>query len=250
VNDDLLTAAADLLREATSVVVLTGAGVSAESGVSTFRDAEDGLWAKYDPMQLATIEAFHADPELVTRWYHHRFEKCRHCEPNPGHHALADMQLRYTQRGHRFTLLTQNIDGLHQRAGSTDVVEFHGTILTWRCMDTGEHYPMAEIDFSSFPPMSPAGGLLRPNVVWFGEMLPTDALATADEVVSACDLFISVGTSAVVYPAAGYIEIARARGAKTIEINRDHTPMSGRVDLSIRGLSGEVLPQLVERAFA
>ena len=238
-----------MLAEARSVVVITGAGVSAESGVSTFRDAEDGLWAKYDPMQLATIEAFHADPELVTRWYHHRFEKCRHCEPNPGHHALAELQQRLTSSGGRFTLLTQNIDGLHQKAGSTDVVELHGSILTWRCMETGEHSSMDDIDFSSFPPMSPAGGLLRPNVVWFGEMLPMDALAKADEAVAECDLFLSIGTSAVVYPAAGYIDSARARGAKTIEINRDPTPISGRVNLAILGRSGEVLPQLVNRAF-
>lgn len=244
-----LLEAAGMLRDARSVVVLTGAGVSAESGVATFRDAEEGLWARYDPMQLATIEAFYADPELVTRWYHHRFEKCRHCEPNPGHRALAEAQRLVDGRGRRFTLLTQNIDGLHQKAGSRDVVELHGSILTWRCTETGEQRSIDEVDFGTFPPMSPAGGLLRPNVVWFGEMLPDAALALADDAVAECDLFLSVGTSAVVYPAAGYIDSAGARGARTIEINRDPTPISARVDLAIHGLSGEVLPEVVRRAF-
>ncbi|MCH9057478.1 MAG: NAD-dependent deacylase [Planctomycetes bacterium] len=248
-HDSGLLRAADMLRSARSVVVLTGAGVSAESGVPTFRDPEEGLWAKYDPMELATIGAFERDPELVTRWYHWRFERCSHCKPNPAHTALALMQQRIETHGGAFALLTQNIDGLHQRAGSTGVVELHGTILTWRCTKTGRHTPMADIDFTSYPVRSEAGGLLRPNVVWFGEMLAPEAVDAAERAVGSCDLFLSVGTSAVVYPAAGYIEQARSIGASTIEVNRDPTPVTAAVDLSLQGLAGEILPQMVQRAF-
>ncbi len=240
---------ARVLADARSVAVLTGAGVSAESGISTFRDPQDGLWAKFDPMELAHIDAFHRDPELVTRWYHWRFEKCRHCKPNPGHDALARIQREVEARGGRFTLLTQNIDGLHQQASSTGVVELHGTILRWRCTKTGQEVDMADIPFDKFPPRSAAGGLLRPNVVWFGEMLPEAALRSAWAAAGECDLFMSIGTSAVVQPAASLVSVAAERGAKTLEINREPTPISGEVDWSIMGKSGEILPQLAELAF-
>jgi NAD-dependent deacetylase len=247
--DPQLIEVAEHLGRARSVVVLTGAGVSAESGISTFRDPQDGLWAKYDPMALAHIDAFHRDPELVTRWYHWRFEKCRHCIPNAGHIALAALQRAVESRGGTFTLLTQNIDGLHQQAGSTGVVELHGTILRWRCMTSGEEVAMAEIPFDRFPPRSRAGGILRPNVVWFGEALPEAALRAAWDSASRCDLFLSVGTSAVVQPAASFISLAASRGARTVEINREPTPISAEVDWSVMGKSGEVLPRLVEMAF-
>ncbi|MFI4894082.1 MAG: SIR2 family NAD-dependent protein deacylase [Phycisphaerales bacterium JB058] len=237
--------AALLLREARSVVVLTGAGVSAESGISTFRDKETGLWAKYDPMELAHIDAFHRDPELVTRWYHWRFTRCKDCEPNPGHAALAELQKQTEARGGSFSLLTQNVDGLHQTAGSTNVSEIHGTILTWRCTKTGEHYELDEIDFSSFPPASKAGGLLRPNVVWFGEALPERELERAFHDSSSCDVFMSVGTSSVVQPAASLIELAKGAGASTIEVNLEPTPISEIVDVSVFGKAGEVLPRLL-----
>jgi NAD-dependent deacetylase len=247
--DKTLRAIAGALRGAKSIAILTGAGVSAESGISTFRDPQDGLWARYDPMELAHIDAFHRDPELVTRWYHWRFEKCRHCVPNPGHHALAALQREVESRGGRLTLLTQNIDGLHQQAGSTDVVELHGTILRWRCTVTGQEVGMADIPFDRFPPRSPAGGLLRPNVVWFGEMLPEAALRAAWAAAGECDVFLSIGTSAVVQPAASLISLAGSRGAKTIEINREPTPISSEVEWSVMGKSGEVLPELVRMAF-
>lgn len=247
-SDDLREIAR-VLADSRSVAVLTGAGVSAESGISTFRDPQDGLWAKFDPMELAHIDAFHRDPELVTRWYHWRFEKCRHCKPNPGHDALARIQREVVARSGRFTLLTQNIDGLHQQAGSTEVVELHGTILRWRCTKTGKEVDMADIPFDKFPPRSAAGGLLRPNVVWFGEMLPEAALHSAWAAAGGCDLFMSIGTSAVVQPAASLISVAAERGAKTIEINREPTPISGEVDWSIMGKSGEILPRLAELAF-
>ena len=234
------------LAEARRVVVLTGAGVSAESGLATFRDPEQGLWAKYDPMELATIEAFERDPELVTRWYHWRFTRVADAEPNAGHLALADLEALLAPRGpHAFTLLTQNIDGLHQRAGSARVVELHGTILRWRCTRTGLEKPLAELSFDRFPIPSEAGGLMRPCVVWFGEALPETALEASFAALESCDLFLTIGTSAVVYPAAGFLQIARAAGARTAEINRDATPHSALVDIALRGPAGTVLPDLV-----
>lgn len=235
-----------MLREARSIVVLTGAGVSAESGISTFRDAETGLWAKYDPMDLAHIDAFHRDPELVTRWYHWRFTRCKDCDPNPAHHALAELQRQTEDRGGSFSLLTQNVDGLHQRAGSTNVSEIHGTILTWRCTKTGQHHELEDIDFSSFPPTSEAGGILRPNVIWFGEMLPEKELERAFADSNSCDVFMSVGTSSVVQPAASLIDLAKSHGAKTIEVNLEPTPISVNVDVSLFGKAGKVLPELLE----
>lgn len=236
--------AARLLREASRIVVLTGAGVSAESGIPTFRDKQTGLWAKYDPMELAHIDAFRRDPELVTRWYHWRFMSCKDCQPNPAHFALAELQRRTLARGGRLTLVTQNIDGLHQKAGATDVCELHGTILTWRCTKTGEHRPLEAVDFSRFPPTSEAGGLLRPNVVWFGEMLPPKEIERAMTDSAECDLFLSIGTSAVVQPAASLIELARQNGARAIEINREPTPISELVDVALYGKAGEILPKL------
>ncbi len=240
--------AAEILRSAERVTVLTGAGISAESGLATFRDKEEGLWSKYDPMELAHIDAFHRDPELVTRWYHWRFTKARDCEPNAGHDALAQLQAWLREQKGELTLITQNVDGLHQRAGAKGVIEIHGTILTWRCLDTGAHYELDDIDFSSFPPRSEAGGLLRPNVVWFGEMLPPDALFAAEQAVSACDVFMSIGTSAAVWPAAGFIDVARANGAATMEVNLDPTPITASVDVSLLGKCGDVLPLLLEAA--
>lgn len=237
--------AARLFREASRIVVLTGAGVSAESGISTFRDKQTGLWEKYDPLELAHIDAFHRDPELVTRWYHWRFTCCKDCQPNPAHLALAELQRQTLARGGRFTLITQNIDGLHQKGGSTDVCELHGTILTWRCTKTGEHVPLETIDFSSFPPTSEAGGLLRPNVVWFGEVLPRRELERAFTESAECDLFLSIGTSSVVQPAASLIELAKQNGARAIEINREPTPISGIVDVALYGKAGEILPAVL-----
>jgi len=250
---------AERLRGAKSVVVLTGAGVSAESGIRTFRDTMEGLWKEFDPATLATPEAFAANPELVTRWYDHRRRGCLAAEPNPGHVALAQLERLQSEKLNAhpenggvaeagcFTLLTQNVDRLHQRAGSVNVVELHGSIIEWRCCDTGTKLTPGSEAFSEFPPRSRSGGLLRPDVVWFGEMLPEAALEAAGAAVEECDVFISVGTSSVVYPAAGYIQMARACGAFTAEVNRDDTPISGLVDVSVRGKSGEVLPSVIER---
>jgi NAD-dependent deacetylase len=239
------------LRGAKHVAVITGAGISAESGIRTFRDTMDGLWKDFDPAKLATPEAFAADPALVTRWYDWRRLGCLAAEPNPGHLALARIEREVVSRGGAFTLLTQNVDRLHQKAGSRNVVELHGSIIEWRCTRTGRKHVPEGAPLAEFPPRSPhhAEGLLRPDVVWFGEMLPAGAMGAAEEAAAACDLFLSVGTSAVVYPAAMYIRHAAARGAGTAEVNRDATPISGLVDRSIRGRAGEVLPRVAEEAF-
>jgi len=247
---DPLERAVRALSEAHSVVVLTGAGVSAESGVPTFRDAQEGIWAKYDPADLATPEAFARDPETVTRWYDSRRMRLLEVEPNPAHHALAEMEGRLADRGVPFTLLTQNVDRLHQRAGSRRVVELHGTICAWRCTETGVEIEPGREPFREFPPRSAAGAPLRPGVVWFGEALPEEAVQAAMECVERCDVFLSAGTSAVVHPAAGLVHEAKGQGATTIEVNLEPTPISEMVDHALHGRAGQILPRLLERAFA
>lgn len=247
---DELSAIAGAIRQAQRVVVLTGAGVSAESGIPTFRDAMDGLWARYDPSQLATPEAFEQDPATVTRWYDERRLKCLKCRPNAGHDALVRIQEIVEGGGGGFTLLTQNVDRLHQRAGSRAVVELHGSLMVWRCTATGKEIEPDAEPFPTFPMPSPfaPGALLRPGVVWFGEMLPEAALEASEAALVACDLFLSIGTSAVVQPAAGFVHLASRAGAKTVEINRESTAISRWVDWSVMGKAGEVLPQVVALA--
>jgi NAD-dependent deacetylase len=247
-DDDRVSLVAARLAAARSVVVITGAGISAESGIRTFRDTMDGLWKDFDPATLATPEAFDRDPALVTRWYDHRRLGCLAAEPNAGHLALAAMERHVTERGGRFTLLTQNVDRLHQRAGSRNVVELHGSIIEWRCTQTHQRTTPPGEPFTEFPPRSEWGGLLRPDVVWFGEMLPEPALLAAADAVDECDLFFTIGTSSVVFPAAGYVHAACANGAFAVEVNKDATPASSRVDVAIRGSSGEVLPRIVSIA--
>lgn len=242
-----LTAPRAALASARSVVVLTGAGVSAESGIPTFRGGMESLWKSFDPQTLATAEAFARDPKTVTEWYDWRRLKCREAEPNAAHLALAKLEHRIAARGGRFTLLTQNVDRLHVRAGSVNVVELHGNIMEWRCTATHRATELPEGPLPTCPMPSPhsPGAFLRPNVVWFGEALPVEALQAAHEAVADCDVFMSIGTSAVVYPAAGFIEIAASRGARVIEINRDPTPFSRRVDWSLMGKAGEIMPVLL-----
>lgn len=239
------------------IAVLTGSGISAESKIPTFRGAahaaegaddapEDmkALWAEFDPQTLATPEAYNADPERVSRWYDWRRVKCLQAEPNPGHRALAEMQRSVESRGGQCVLLTQNVDGLHQRADSTGVVELHGTIHAWRGIRSGQPFDLPDKPLSEFPPRLETGEISRPGVVWFGEMLPDAAIMAAERAAAACDLFFSIGTSSTVWPAAGFIEHARSRGAHTVEINPDATPASASVDIALRGPSGEILPQL------
>lgn len=245
-----LEPAARALAQAKGVIVITGAGVSAESGIRTFRDTMEGLWKDFDPQRLATPEAFEADPEMVTRWYDSRRLGCLAAEPNPGHLALAQLEDWLTARGCAFTLLTQNVDRLHQRAGSRNVHELHGSVIEWRCTRTGTLIIPPPEPMTAFPPPSPhaPGALLRPNVVWFGEMLPQPALDAAAEALETCDVFISVGTSSVVYPAAGFAELARMRDASVIEVNPAPTPLTRLATWSLQGRAGEVLPQLIQHA--
>lgn len=258
-DESLIGLLADRLRRAGNVAVLTGAGISAESGLRTFRGSASGadgepadmaaLWKEFDPMTLATPEAFARDPELVTRWYDWRRLGCLAAIPNPGHLALAALERAVTARGDQFWLLTQNVDRLHQRAGSSNVVELHGSIIQWRCTRTGATRTPAPEPFTTFPVPTEAGGLLRPDVVWFGEALPEAALRAADEAVRSCDVFLSAGTSGQVYPAAGFISTAKAIGAFTAEVNAEPTPNSGRVDCAILGRTGQILPDVILRAF-
>lgn len=243
----LIHEAAAALRDARSVAVLTGAGVSAESGIRTFRDTMQGLWKEFDPAKLATPEAFARDPGTVSRWYDHRRLGCLGAEPNPGHLALAELERMKAGGGGSFTLLTQNVDRLHQKAGSRNVVELHGTIMVWRCMATGREFEPGPEAMTDFPPPSPfrPGAVMRPAVVWFGEMLPEAAVRAAEAAAATCDVFMSVGTSSLVYPAAGFIEVAASRGAKTIEVNPESTPISRMVDWPLRGKAGEVLPRVL-----
>ncbi len=241
---DLPPGLVEALREARGVVALTGSGISAESGVPTFREAQTGLWERYDPQELATPEAFMRDPELVWNWYAWRRELVGRSEPNPGHLALMGLERNVPD----FALVTQNVDGLHQRAGCKNVVELHGNINRTRCSAEGLAVEPGETNAT--PPLCPnCGAMLRPDVVWFGEMLPETALAAATEAIGGCDLFLSIGTSSLVYPAAGLPYEARAAGATVVEINPDETPLTPHVDFSVRGGAGEVLPALVEAAF-
>ena len=243
--DDLDRVANDL-REARGIVVLTGAGVSAESGLRTFR-GPDGWWRGHDPLRLATPEAFAADPALVSEWYDERRLGALAAQPNPAHIALADLERHLVEAGRRFLLVTQNVDGLHQRAGSRAVVELHGTITVWRDHRTGRRVTPPATPFPSHPQLGPDGGLLRPDVVWFGEALPSAALASADAALASCDLFFAVGTSAVVYPAAGLIERAAAHGARCVEVNPE--PSAANLHTRLVGRAGDLLPRLVARAF-
>lgn len=237
----------DALKKAHSVCVLTGAGISTESGVPTFRDPQTGLWAKYDPAKLSTPEAFEDDPALVTRWYDERRLATLKCEPNPAHFALAELERQVRDRGGSFTLVTQNIDRLHQRAGNTDVIELHGSLHAWRCTSTGRTFLPGPEPFSEYPPRSPSGSLYRPDVVWFGEALPERALERAWKAAQWCEVYLVIGTSSLVYPAAGLTEVACESDGLTAEINLDETPMSHRVDFALHGRASQILPKLVAR---
>jgi NAD-dependent deacetylase len=235
-----------LFRSAARVAVLTGAGVSAESGVPTFRDTQSGLWAKFNPAELATLEAFARNPALVWDWYAWRRELVARVEPNPGHLALAALEAGLVQGGARFTLITQNVDGLHQRAGSRNVIELHGNILRVKCSADDavvESWPPT----GETPPHCPdCGAALRPDVVWFGERLPPEAISAAERAATESDIFISVGTSAEIQPAASLPWLALGQHAVVVEINPEATPLTPQATYVLAGPSGVVLPQLVK----
>jgi len=229
------------LATARHVVVLTGAGVSAESGVPTFRSA-GGLWARYDPQQLATYEAFSHDPDLVWSWYSWRRTTIRGVQPNTGHYAIADAETVFS----RFSLITQNVDNLHRRAGSTTVHELHGNIERSRCLSCGRFFHDDEAPPTEKVQRCDCGGLIRPDVVWFGEVLPAAELQFAQDAAADCDLFLSIGTAAMVYPAAALPLIARRHGAYTVEINPEPSAIAREMDECIAAASGTVLPVIIE----
>jgi NAD-dependent deacetylase len=228
-----------LLRDATRIAVLTGAGVSAESGVPTFRDA-GGLWRTYRAEDLATPDAFARDPKLVWEWYDWRRGMMSKCRPNAAHQALVAIE----NRGNPFLLVTQNVDGLHKLAGSRNLLLLHGEIWTIRCTACGAEREDRSSPLAALPPRCRCGGLERPGVVWFGEPLPDGAIQRAAEAVAAADLLLVVGTSAVVWPAAGLIPLAIDAGVPVVEVNPDATGYSSAV-ISLRGKAGEILPSLL-----
>ena len=245
-RDDLpgaISRARDLLRHATSVAVLTGAGISAESGIPTFRDALTGLWAKFRPEELATPEAFEADPKRVWDWYAQRRLSVANAKPNAGHYALTDLERQCGERGVDFTLVTQNVDGLHHVAGSRGIVELHGNIRRVKCFDR-DHAVESWVAVEGVPACPHCGSLLRPDVVWFGEQLPADGLARAFAAARTCDVFLCVGTSALVEPAASLPLIALDAGAHVIEVNPQPSFAHDGV-VRLRGTAGDLLPRLV-----
>jgi NAD-dependent deacetylase len=230
----------DWLRSATSVAVLTGAGISAESGIPTFR-GPGGVWKTYRAEELATPEGFARDPKLVWEWYDWRRSVIAEAQPNAGHRALAEIERRVP----RFTLITQNVDGLHDRAGSANVLKVHGDIWTVRCTSCGRERRDLGPSLERIPPYCSCGGMERPGVVWFGESLPEAVWEEAVRATREADLFFVIGTSAVVHPAAGLVYLAKSSGARVVEINVDDTPVSSTVDICWRSPAAEALPALL-----
>lgn len=243
--DESVARARDALAAARSIVVLTGAGISAESGIPTFRDAMTGLWSRYRPEDLATPEAFASDPATVWAWYAWRRQRVASVAPNPGHAAIARLERQALARGARFLLVTQNVDGLHAAAGSERMVELHGNIRRVKCF-AGGHPADAWSEASPGPPAcTRCGSPLRPDVVWFGESLPRGAIESALREARACEVFLSVGTSGVVEPAASLPFAALESGAQVIEVNPERTPLTRHAAIAIASAAGAALQRLV-----
>ncbi|ALA58880.1 SIR2 family NAD-dependent protein deacylase [Nitrospira moscoviensis] len=228
------------IAAAQSITVLTGAGISADSGVPTFRGA-DGLWRNFRAEDLATPEAFERDPRLIWEWYNWRRELIATKRPNPAHEAVAELE----RRCERFWLITQNVDGLHRAAGSRKLSEIHGNIWTVRCTGCGTIADNHDVPIAILP-FCQCGSLLRPHIVWFGESLFPDDLSQCAAALRRCDVLLVIGTSGVVYPAAGFASVAKETGAFVAEINLDPTPQSSLVDLSLQGRAKEIVPLLLE----
>ena len=234
------------LASTADVVVFTGAGMSAESGVPTFR-GENGLWKKFRPEELANFDAFIRNPDLVWEWYMHRKRLISDIQPHPGHFAVAEMEKIFE----KVTVVTQNIDNLHRRAGSTRIHELHGNITRNYCISCGAVYPNELLPSSpGAPRCTKCNGLIRPDVVWFGELLPAEEWDASIAAAERADLFLAVGTSAVVYPAASIPQVAQRAGAFVVEINIERTDLSFKADEFIQGKAGEILPELVKLAAA
>lgn len=242
--DGEMRRAAQLMARAGQVVVLTGAGISRESGIPTFREAQQGLWAQYDPMEMATREGFLRNPKLVWEWYEYRFSIVKSARPNPGHIAIAELETLIP----KVTVVTQNIDGLHAAAGSTTVFELHGSIRRYKCItDRHTGFSLDDVGQREKPPRCPrCGDLLRPDVVWFGEYLPADVMRKATDASEHCAIMLVVGTSGVVQPAASLPYVAARTGALIIDVNPEHDEISDMADIFLQGAGGAVLPALVE----
>ena len=248
--DDGVREARALLERARRIVVFTGAGVSAESGIPTFRDALTGLWQRFDARALATPQAFHADPGLVWGWYEWRRTVVSRARPNPAHRAVAALAARAPET----VVVTQNVDDLHERAGSEEVVHLHGSLFEPRCADCGQPWtlPAAPADEPEegrrLPPprCERCSGPVRPGVVWFGEALPEAALERAVEVAASCDLLLTIGTSGLVYPAAELPHVASRSGASVIQINPQPTALDAVADVNLHGPAARLMPALVD----
>jgi NAD-dependent deacetylase len=236
IDDSLI----DSLVKSKSIVFFTGAGISAESGIPTFRGKE-GLWNKFKPEELANFDAFMRNPELVWEWYNYRRKIVHEAKPNAAHLTIAEMQNHFKD----VNVVTQNVDNLHRRAGSKKIFELHGTIEKNFCISCKKNHD-EDLDFSHGVPKCQCGGLIRPGVVWFGEFLPEDQFRGGELAAMKADVFFVVGTSAVVYPAAGLVYTAKASGATIVEINIEETAISSSVDYSYFGKSGEILPKIFE----
>jgi NAD-dependent deacetylase len=241
-----LERAAGALGEAELVVAATGAGMSKESGIPTFRDALEGLWSQYDPQELATRDGFRRDPARVWGWYNYRRRLIAATSPHAGHRALAQLENQVP----RVVVVTQNIDGFHWLVGSTTVLELHGSINRFKCFEQGHplnmDVPVADTDGPLEPPTCPqCGSQIRPDVVWYGEMLPPGVFEQASSLTQSCDVMLVVGTSGLVYPAASLPFAAKAGGATLIEVNTQPSEITGAVDIFLQGPAGEILPELV-----
>ncbi len=241
-EDKDIAKAAEWVRGARRIAVLTGAGISAESGLPTFR-GPGGLWRSFRPEELATPQAFAADPRLVWEWYDWRRSVHAKVEPNAGHRALADLG----RRAGEFSLITQNVDSLHEAAGSRAVVHLHGSLWTLRCTRCGKEEMNRQVPLEPLPPVCECGAMQRPGVVWFGEPLPDKPLAQALAAAQKAEVMLVVGTSSMVYPAAALPKVARDSGAKVIEVNPEETEMTLAAHASVRGKAGEVLPEIMAR---
>lgn len=238
--EEKLGHARTIIECASSITVLTGAGISAESGVPTFRGS-DGLWRNYRSENLATPEAFWNNPRLVWEWYDWRRSAVKDARPNPGHFALAELE----NQKKRFTLITQNIDGLHQMAGSRNIIEMHGNLWQVKCTKCGDITQNHQVPLTEIPPRCAlCGEIGRPNVVWFGELIPMETIDKTLKAIEDCEVMLIIGTSGVVEPAASMGLVAKQTGKTVMEINIEYTPNSNLFDFTILGRSGEILPLL------